>query len=196
MQYSLDKINTAEACDALLAQAQRKRRTLDRKRCNLGESIGNFRKRLNRIEKELTDVRSSIAALTPAYHAMPEGKEKATIKVMIKRLELRQARLEKQAQTCNVALLLVKELKYNVLDSRVSAMDDYIDAIERTQTALSQPVMYVSQTGDLLRAPWAPQSQQYVAVLPDAKTRQLAGGYEMHLEKDKADRILTRSLQA
>ena len=196
MKYSLDKISTARECNDLLMQAQRKRQTLDRKRRNLGESIGDFRKRLNRIEKELADVRSSLAALTPAYHAMPEGKDKATINIMIKRLELRQARLEKQAYTCNVASLLVKELRYNALDSQVSAMDDYVDILERTKTALSQSVMYVSQGGDLLSSASAQQSPQHAPAPPDVEKRQLGVGDEADREDEKDHRVLARSLQA
>jgi len=160
MQYSLEKISTVQACNDLLTRAQQKRRALDRKRRNLGESIRVFRKRMDHIEKELVNVRSSLTALTTAYHAMPEGKEKAAIHVMVKRLELRQARLEKQAYTCNVAALLVKEMKYNALDSQVSAMDDYAAAVERLKTALGEPALRVVQPNEDLLHPVAQERLQ------------------------------------
>ena len=149
MQYSFDKISTVQAHDALLVQAQKKKRTLERKRRKLGEAISDFSQRIDCINKDMAEVRASLAALTPAYHAMPEGKEKATLNVMIKRLALRMAKLEKQAYSCNVAALLVKEMKYNVLDSQVSAMEDYIDTLERVRTARSESTLSVNEAGDL-----------------------------------------------
>ena len=149
MQYALDKISTVQAHDALLVQAQQKKRTLERRRRNLGEAISAFSQRIDRISKEMAEVGASLAALTPAYHAMPEGKDKATLNVMIKRLALRLARLEKQAYTCNVAFLLVKELKYNMLDSQVSALECYIHTLERVKTARSQSTLSAAQPGDL-----------------------------------------------
>jgi len=161
MKYSADKISTVQACDDLLTRAQRKKQTLARKRRNLGESIDTFRKRMDRIEGESAAVRSSLQALTTAYHAMPEGKDRATIWIMIKRLEVRQARLEKQAYTCNAVYLLIKEMKYNALYSQVAAMENYIDTLEVTRAALrTQPVMPIARPVDFSRPPVTQQSLQ------------------------------------
>ena len=196
MQYSLDKISTVQACDDLLALAQRKNRTLDRKRRNLGESIRTLNKRIEYLNKESAEVRASLAALTPAYHAMPEGKDKATIHVMIKRLELRLAKLEKQANTYNVASLLVKQMKYNALDSQVSAMDNYIDTLEHVRAALSQPAMHISRADDLSQMPVASQSVQDTPALLHAATRLLEGRYEVDPQKQGTEYIFTPSLAA
>jgi hypothetical protein len=145
MQYSLDKISTVQICDDLLTRAHEKKETLERKKRNLGASIDTFRKRMEHINEQSTIVRLSLQALSPAYHAMPEGNDKASINITIKRLELRQAKLEKQARTYNVANLLVRELRYNRLDSQVLAMEEYIDAVERIKTVLNQAVIPASQ---------------------------------------------------
>jgi hypothetical protein len=43
---------------------------------------------------------------------MPQGKHKARMNVMVKRLALRQARLEMKLFTCNPCTLLVREAKF------------------------------------------------------------------------------------
>jgi hypothetical protein len=172
MQYSLDKISTVQACDDLLMRAQEKKQTLERRRRNQGESVAAVRKRMDRIEKELANVYASLDALTIAYQAMPEGKDRMIIHIRIKRLELRQAVLEMQASTCNVANLLVRELKYNRLDSQVLAMEDYIAAVERLKTALlNQPVMGVNRADDLSRPPVTQQRQLNFPISIHTKAR-------------------------
>ena len=143
MQYSLEKITTVAGRDTLLTMAQKKKQKLERRRRNLGESIGDFRKRMDYLEKESVRVQTSLDALKTAHQAMPEGKEKVTIHIMIKRLELRQAQLEKRAYTCNVASLLVKELRYNHLDSQVAAMEEYIAAVQEHRFMLAEVVMSI-----------------------------------------------------
>jgi hypothetical protein len=165
MHYSLEKINTVQACNNLLALAQQKKQTLERQRRNLGESIDTFRQRMTRMHKESATVRASLDALNPAYHAMPRGKDKATMNIMIKRLELRQARLEILACTYNVANLLVKELRYNRLDAQLSVMEGYIDAIEHTKNRLSQPNVSGSLVHDLFPSQIAQQNLQ-VSLIP------------------------------
>jgi prefoldin subunit 5 len=155
MRYSFEKISTAASCETLLASAQKKKQSLERKRRNLGESIDTFRGRMNQISKESALVQSSLEAFTAAYEALPDGKDRASMKVKIKRLELRQAQLEKKTYTCNVAILLVKEMKYNRLDSQVSAIDEYIAAVERTKTILGNAPVRVNEGATVLRSPAA-----------------------------------------
>jgi len=142
-----------QACDILLTRAQRKKQSLVRRRRNLGESIDKFRKRMGQIGHESVVVQLSLEAFTTAYEMLPEGKDNADMKVKIKRLELRQALLEKKAYTCNVASLLVKELKYNQLDSQVSAMEDYIAAVEHLKTILAGVARHGRQAAAALRLP-------------------------------------------
>lgn len=136
MKYSVEKISTVEACDILLANAHRKKEALERRRRRLGDSLDAFRGRIDRMDKESAEVSISIEVFTTAYGALPEGKQKMRMLLEIKRLELRQTKLELKALTCNVALLLVKEMRYNCLDSQVSALGEYIVAVENMRIAL------------------------------------------------------------
>lgn len=154
MNYSLDKINTLAGCDLLLASAQQKKQMLERKRRNLGESIDNFRKRIDNINKESAEVLTMLAAYTTAYHALPEvSKYKIRMNVKVKRLELRMARLEKKAFTCNELALLSKQLRYNKLDAQLSAIDHYIATVENKKTVLGQALLRVTYKAPALRFP-------------------------------------------
>jgi len=153
MRYSLEKINTLQACDALLTRAQAKRQTLERKRRNLGESIDTFRRRLDKASQESGQVQSALLAFTAAYEALPEGRDKVNVKIKIKRLEVRLAVLEKKAYTYNAGALLARETKYNQLDDQVSVLADCIDSIERRRTALSLLALRPGQTVRFLRLP-------------------------------------------
>jgi len=141
MLYTLGKIRTKQDCDVLLARALKKKRMLERSRRRLGESIDTFRQRLDYISQESGRLQTSMAALTTAHQAMPEGKEKMTIYIMIKRMEVRLAVLEKRAYTCNVAALLVKELRCHALDSQVAAMEQYIAVLEQRSAEVNPAVV-------------------------------------------------------
>jgi len=144
MNYSIEKISTLTGCDLLLASAFRKKQLLERKRRNLGESIDAFQKRIDRLDKELAEVRSVLTVYTTAYNALPEGKYKIDMNLGVKRLELCKARLEKTTRTCNVHALLLKQFLYNKLDAQVSAMDRYIDAVEGKRASLKQVLLHVT----------------------------------------------------
>ena len=153
MNYTLDKISTVPACDALLAGAHRKKQTLERRRRNLGESLDKFRQRLDQLHQESAQVQSTLAAFTAAYQALPEGRDKVDMNVKIKRLELRLAVLEKKAHTYNVGLLLVKEMQFNKLDSQVLALEGYIMEVRLRRMALDMITLPVSPVLTLLREP-------------------------------------------
>jgi hypothetical protein len=157
MKYGLERIITVQACDALLAGAKKKKLYLGRRVRNLGESLATFRKRLNHIHQELIQVLSLLEFFTGAYGSLSEGKDKVNMKIRIKRLELQQAMLEKNATTYNVGALLIKEMQYNRLDSQVSALEDYITAVERRKNALEAPALRIIQPTVLLRQPVARQ---------------------------------------
>jgi hypothetical protein len=161
MKYSLEKISTVQACDTLLASAQKKKQTLEIKRRNLGESIDTFRKRLDHLGNETIEVQLLLAAHTTAYHALAEGsKYKASINVKVKRLELRQARLDKKAYTCNLPALLAKELKYNKLDNQVAAIDSYIALVQNKRMALGHAAPGIGIAATFLPSPAVHQKSQ------------------------------------
>jgi hypothetical protein len=137
MQYSLNKIGTVAACDTLLATAQKRKQAVARKRRNLGEAIDQFNNRLDKLTRELATVQLMLGAFTTLYSALPEGKDKINLNVEIKRLELRQARLQMKALTCNVRALLSKQMRYNMLDNQVSAIEAYITALQNKRTVLN-----------------------------------------------------------
>ena len=166
MNYVLERISTVSACDVLLAGAQKKKQIIERRRRNLGESLDTFRKRLDQLGQESTEVQSTLAAFTAAYHALPEGRDKVDMNVKVKRLELQQAVLEKRARTYNVGALLDKELQYNSLDSQVSALEDYIVAIAQRRAALDTAVLYVSPVLTLLREPVVKQALRSRTIFP------------------------------
>src|SRR5690242_13878223 len=154
MKYSLEKISTVSACDALLVSAQKKKQNLERKRRNLGESIDTFRERLDQMGKDTVLVQALLIAYTGAYEAMPEGtKDKASMNVKVKRLELRQAKLDKKAFTCNVRSLLAKQVKYNKLDNQVAVIDNYITAVRNMKLTLSHATPNINDGAASLRAP-------------------------------------------
>jgi hypothetical protein len=155
MQYVLERISTVSGCDTLLLSAQQKKQTLERRRRNLGESLDTFRKRLDQLNLESAQVQLSFKAFTAAYEILPEGKNKADVNIRMKRLELRQAMLEKKALTYNVAALLVKELQYNRLASQVVVLEDYIKEIEHRMVALEALTLRIVQPTVLLRQPMA-----------------------------------------
>jgi chromosome segregation ATPase len=140
MIYKLHKINTIAACEALLVSAQKKKQTLERKADNLAASINTFRERMEHVSKEIDTVQTLLKAYTKAYNSLhEESKDKASMNIKIKRIELRQARVEKKALTYSLRTLLAKELKYNVLLNQVSTADAYIVAIQNRIAALNNP---------------------------------------------------------
>lgn len=158
MNYTLEKIGTVAACDTLLATALKKKEILERKRRNLGEAIDRFRNRLDQIAKDRAEVLAMLGPFTRAYHTLPEGKYKANVNVKVKRLELRQALLDKKAFTCNVQALLAKQIKFNMLSAQVSAIDAYIAAVQNKRTELNRATVPVRQASDFSRPPVVHQS--------------------------------------
>jgi hypothetical protein len=152
MNYSLEKINTVAACDALLALAQKEKHKLEHERLNMGESIVNFTERVDYIGNELASVHLLLETFTPMYHTLPEGNDKVCMNVEVTRLELRKAQLYKMAVTCNVPALLAKQVGYNKLDSKVSAIDNYIVAVEYKRAALVNVASQVQVEDILLKA--------------------------------------------
>jgi hypothetical protein len=147
MNYSLEKISTVAGCDTLLALAQKKKQGLERQRCNLGESIGNFGERVDQLGSELASVQSLLKAFTTLYNTLPDGSmDKLSINVEVKRLEVREAQLYKMALTYNVRSLHTKQVNYNRLDGQVSAIDNYITAVQDKRMALGIATLHINYT--------------------------------------------------
>jgi hypothetical protein len=153
MRYSLEKVSTPQACDALLTPAHVRKQRLERRRRNLGEAIDIFSRRLDRVIRDSAQVRSSLEAFRATYEALPEGRDRASIKVKIKRLELRQAVLEKKAYTYNAGALLAREMKYNRLDNQVITLEGYIASVIRRSTALIGVASRAGHVAAVLRPP-------------------------------------------
>jgi hypothetical protein len=152
MDYSLEKLTRVAECDALLALAVKEKIGAERRRRNLGESIDIFRKRLDELNQELASVQLMLESFTPLYHGLPDGsKDKINMNVVVKRLELRQAMLQKKALACNVHVLLSKQMRYNLLDSQLTAMVDYIAAVQNRRTMLNLASLRVTRAVDLSR---------------------------------------------
>lgn len=158
MRYSLEKVSTTQACDALLAKAEVRKQRLERRRRNLGESIDAFRRRLDQVSRELAMVQSSLEAFRATYEALAEGKDRAGVKIKVRRLELRLAVLERKTYTCNTPALLAREMKYNLLDNQVIALDAYIASVMRRRAALGVAALRAGQVAGVLRPPVARQS--------------------------------------
>jgi hypothetical protein len=137
MNYPFEKISAVDVCNTLLALAQKKKVRLERRKRNMGESISNSNERIDHINTELTSVQLLLETITAVYNALPEGSmNKVCMNVEVKRLEVRKAQLDKMAVTCNVHLLLAKQVDYNRLDSQVSVIDNYIVAARYRKNAL------------------------------------------------------------
>jgi hypothetical protein len=177
MKYVLERISTVQACDALLTGAKKKKLYLERRVRNLGESLVTFRKRLDQLHAESAEVQSSLETFTGAYESLREGKDKVNMNIRIKRLELQQAMLEKKAITYNVGALLVKEMQYNRLASQVSALEDYVAAVEQQRVALEVPALRVIQPAGLLREAVTGLGLVPPSVLRLPETRRAQGDY-------------------
>jgi len=136
MNYSLEKITTVAACDALLEVANKDKESLERRRRNLDESIDTFDERTHDYGTELQSVVTLLDTYSSAYDALPEGKNKMTIFLEIKRLEARKAQLDKSVVGYNVSSLIGKQVDYNLLDNQVPVINAYIAAIQARRTAL------------------------------------------------------------
>jgi hypothetical protein len=98
-------------------------------------------------------VQLSLKVFTAAYPAFPEGRDRLNINVKIKRLEVRQARVERRAYTYNAAALLVKELKYNELDSQVTVLARYIITLKQRKIALGKTALRITRNAAVQRPP-------------------------------------------
>ena len=136
MNYSLEKISTAQACDALLELANEDKENLERRRRNMGESIDNFDENTQDIATELQAVQALLQSFTTLYGTLPEGKDKVDTNLEIKRLETRKAALDKRVIGYNVLSLLGKQVDYNLIDVQVGILDAYITAVQNRKTAL------------------------------------------------------------
>ena len=136
MNYSLEKISTVEACDALLAIAQTEKENLERRRRNLGESISNFDARTGTVGDDMASVQALLQTFITAYNALPEGRDKVDMNIEIKRLEARKAQLDKSVVSYNVQSLLERQVSYNLLDNQVPVIDAYIAAIQNKRTEI------------------------------------------------------------
>lgn len=176
MKYALEKINTIAGCDALLIAAQKKRQTLERRRRNLGESINEFRGRLNQIASETLDVQQSLTAFTAAWQSMSQGRHKARMNVMVKRLALHQARLEMKLLSCNPCTLLLREAKYNRLQAQVEVLDHYIVEVQRQRAELGRAAVRM-RLACALRKPVTRNGQTITPQVSPATLRQEALSY-------------------
>jgi hypothetical protein len=136
MDYSLEKLTTVAECDALLELAVKDKESAERRRRNLGESIDTFGERTGDYSSELESVETLLETYAVAHEALPEGKNKMTIFLQIKRLEARKAQLDKIVTGYNVNSLIGKQADFNVLDSQVPAIDALIAAVQARRTAL------------------------------------------------------------
>ena len=158
MDYSLEKIDTVVACDALLMSAQKKKQSLERKRRNLGEAIDTFRKRMDSVGQDSALVQSMLLIYSAAHEAMPEGtRDKVNMKIKVKQLELRQVQLEKRALTYNVRALLSKQVQYNVLDCQIAELVHYIATVEDHKTLLTTAALRVTYA--VATAPALPEAE-------------------------------------
>ena len=136
MNYSLEKLTTVAECDALLELAVKDKESTERRRRNLSESIGTFGERTGDYSSELESVETLLETYAAAHDALPEGKNKMTIFLQIKRLEARKAQLDKIVTGYNASSLIGKQTDFNLLDSQVPALDALITAIQARRVAL------------------------------------------------------------
>ena len=138
-------ITTAAQCDALLALAEEDKENLERRRRNLDESIGNFGERTQEYGTELEAVATLLQTYAIAYDALPEGKNKLTIYLEMKRLEAKKAQLDKSVTSYNANALIGKQVDFNLLDNQLPVIDAYITALQNRRTALGGGTLRVSE---------------------------------------------------
>jgi len=145
MNYSLEMITTVADCDALLQAAGEDKENLERRRRNLDESIGNFGERTHDYGTELHSVITLLDTYQAAYSALPEGKNKMTIYLEMKRLETRKAQLDKSVTSYNASSLIGKQVDFNLLNNQVPVVDAYITALQARRAALAAGNLRVSE---------------------------------------------------
>lgn len=145
MDYSLEMITTVAECDALLLQAGEDQETLERRRRNLDESIGNFGERTHDYSTEMQSVITLLETYTLAYDALPEGKNKMTIYLEMKRMETRKAQLDKSVASYNASSLIGKQVDLNLLTTQLPMLMAYIAALQARRTALGGGTLRVSE---------------------------------------------------
>ena len=136
MVYSLEKITKVAECDTLLAVATKDREILDNRRRNLLTTVNSFDERTTDIGVELISLEARVATYTALYNALPEGKEKLTAELELKRAQTRKVLLSRQEIGYNVFSLLDKQVDYTHLESQVANADAYIAAVRAKRTAL------------------------------------------------------------
>jgi hypothetical protein len=136
MDYALEKLATVAECDALLALATKDKANMERRRRNLSESIATFGQRTGDYGTELQSVETLLQTYSAAYDVLPEGNNKMTIFLAIKRLETRKAQLAKAVTGYNANSLIGKQTDFNLLDSQVPALDALIAAVQVRRAAL------------------------------------------------------------
>jgi len=152
---------------------KKKKLYLERRVRNLGESLVSFVSVSTSSTRSPWRIQSSLEAFTGVYGSCWKAGIKVNMKIRIKRLELQQAMLEKKAITNNVGALLVKEMQYNRLHSQVSALEDYVTAVEQQRVVLEASTLRVVQSTVLLRQPIAsPAFIQPVLRLPEIRLAQ------------------------
>ena len=138
-------ILTVAECDALLQLAGEDKENLERRRRNLDESIGNFGERTHEYSTEMQAAITLLETYSAAYGALPEGKNKMTIYLEMKRLEARKAQLDKSVTSYNASSLVGKQVDYNLLDNQVPVINAYITALQTRRTALGGGALRVSE---------------------------------------------------
>lgn len=136
MDYNLDQITTVEDCDILIATATKEKENLERRLRNLGESIETFGERTASIGEEMASALSLLDTYNVVYPTLPDGKDKATIKLQIERTETRVALLEKSSLSYNSSVLLGRQFDYNALDKQIPEAENYVTALETRKAEL------------------------------------------------------------
>ena len=80
-------------------------------------------------------------------------------------------------------------MKYNALETQVSAMDNYIETQERIRAALSQSIMYIYRARDFSSRALVHQSWQHVMASRHAN-KAIARGHETSLLAGKNEHIV------
>jgi prefoldin subunit 5 len=126
----------------MLASARQVKEKLERKRRNLGEAITRLHERIRNISTRLASVQVLLEAYTTAYHTVHRSRQKASLNVKVKRLEVRKARLDRMSIANNVSSLLKKQAGYYGLDRQVSLIDAYIASVQRRKVILNNAALH------------------------------------------------------
>ena len=137
MAYSYDKLATIAECDLLLDRANQEKAELTHEVSGFELDSASTAKSVAQAQADLTSVNIQITAFTAALNALPEGDEKTKMAGRIRRLNDRKENLEEKLTNSGNSGLLLMEMRKEVAEAQIAALNTFITGLEARKAALA-----------------------------------------------------------